>query len=200
MFTGKNKKTIDKAAIEYHEYLKYNKLKDEFEKGDFTHLQKFLENKIHSIETLNFILEWAVTYGRLDCVEKLHFYGANIAQDYNNFIRIACMNGYLDIINYFWKIKNNLSDEESIILINLIIDSDKIETIKHMVENKIFDFHLKLDQFLNKAILFNKYNLIKDLFILGAKINENEFELLKSNNQMYRFIQNIMVELGYLKI
>lgn len=194
MFANKHNLNTTRAEKEYQEFIKITEFKNKFEKGDFTNLQEFLEIKIHGMETLNYILEWAIHHNRSDLIDKLIYYGANVQKGFNIFLRTACMKGNLEIINYLWKINNNISETDCIILVNIIIESEKIETIKFMVDNKIYNFHLKLDYLLNEAIVLDKYNLIKDLFDLGAKIYEEGIELIKPDYKMYDFIRNIIIE------
>lgn len=148
--------------------LKVRQIEKEFSLNVFENFEAFVS--VAGQEALDYALEWAAYYGRLDLVCKAVDRGAGLSTSNGGAFQMACRNGHLHVVRYFVEtgMVNNLN---GVSILMDTVEMRQADVVTYLLENKIFDIHCAHDCALRAAVEASDANMVQLLINLGADVN-----------------------------
>ncbi|XWV25210.1 repeat protein [Tupanvirus deep ocean] len=146
----------------------------EFENGNFENFDYFLERR--SGDAINYALEWASFYGKLELVKKAVEKNANINYSKSTALQMASRNGHYNVIVYLMEcgMLNDLPDSN---VLMEAVENKHHNIVKYLLSDenmfscRFCDVHTEYELPLRTAIEQNDIDMVKLLLEFGADVN-----------------------------
>ena len=163
-------KLIKLKNKQLHKFIKIKQIEEDLANGKFDRIDFFLKNT--TLDGINYALEWASSYGKLDLIKKIIILIGEINFKSEIILKPACENCHIDIVKYALEHKADISSSNYAALTSAVRNSHY--EIVHLLLKTAGHNSEEYNKALIIAIGNGSYGIAKLLIEYGSDVNSFE--------------------------